>query len=58
MSQDLIAALLEHGEEHGCVHMTELHEIVHKLELDEEEVEALIERLESHSIELTDTARA
>jgi RNA polymerase primary sigma factor len=54
MSQDLIAALLEHGEEHGCVHMTELHEIVHKLELDEEEVEALIERLESHSIELTD----
>jgi RNA polymerase primary sigma factor len=54
MSQDLIAALLEHGEEHGCVHMTELHEIVQKLELDEEEVEALIERLESHSIELTD----
>jgi RNA polymerase primary sigma factor len=54
MSQDLIAALLEHGEEHGCVHMTELHEIVNKLELDEEEVEALIERLESHSIELTD----
>jgi RNA polymerase primary sigma factor len=54
MSQDLIAALLEHGEEHGCVHMTELHEIVQKLELDEEEVEALIERLETHSIELTD----
>ena len=54
MSQDLIAALLEHGEEHGCVHMTELHEIVQKLELDEEEVEALIDRLESHSIELTD----
>jgi RNA polymerase primary sigma factor len=54
MSQDLIASLLEHGEEHGCVHMTELHEIVQKLELDEEEVEALIERLESHSIELTD----
>jgi RNA polymerase primary sigma factor len=54
MSQDPISALVEHGEEHGCVHMTELHEIVQKLELDEEEVEALIERLESHSIELTD----
>ncbi|HXK15126.1 MAG TPA: sigma-70 family RNA polymerase sigma factor [Gaiellaceae bacterium] len=54
MSQDLIAVLIEHGEEHGCVHMTELHEIVQKLELEEEEVEALIERLESHSIELTD----
>ena len=54
MSHDLIAVLIEHGEEHGCVNMTELHEIVLKLELDEEEVEALIERLESHSIELTD----
>jgi RNA polymerase primary sigma factor len=54
MSQDLIAVLIEHGEEHGCVHMTELHEIVQKLELEEEEVEALIDRLESHSIELTD----
>ena len=54
MSQDLIAVLIEHGEEHGCVHMTELHEIVQKLELEDEEVEALIERLESHSIELTD----
>ncbi len=54
MSQDLIAVLIEHGEDHGCVHMTELHEIVQKLELEEEEVEALIERLESHSIELTD----
>jgi RNA polymerase primary sigma factor len=54
MSHDLIAVLIEHGEEHGCIHMTELHEIVQKLELEEEEVEALIERLESHSIELTD----
>jgi RNA polymerase primary sigma factor len=54
MSHDLIAVLIEHGEEHGCIHMTELHEVVQKLELEEEEVEALIERLESHSIELTD----
>jgi RNA polymerase primary sigma factor len=54
MSQDPIATLVEHGEEHGCVHMTELHEVVQKLELEDEEVEALIERLESHSIELTD----
>jgi len=54
MSHDLIAVLIEHGEEHGCIHMTELHEIVQKLELEEEEVEALIEQLESHSIELTD----
>jgi RNA polymerase primary sigma factor len=54
MSQDLIGALVEHGEEHGCVHMTELYEIVQKLELEEEEIEALLERLEAHSIDLTD----
>src|SRR5438270_14033453 len=54
MSQDPIAALVEHGEEHGCVHMTELYEIVQKLELEEEEIEALLERLEAHSIDLTD----
>ena len=54
MTIDPVTALVEHGEEHGCVHMTELHEIVGKLELEEEEVEALIERLESHGIELTD----
>jgi RNA polymerase primary sigma factor len=54
MSADPIAILLEHGEEHGCVHMTELHDIVQKLELEEHDVEALLERLESHGIELTD----
>src|SRR4051794_18874204 len=54
MSQDPIALLIEHGEEHGCVHMTELHEVVGKLELEEEDIESLLERLESHGIELTD----
>src|SRR4051812_44773111 len=54
MSTDPVAALVEHGEEHGCVHLTELHEVVARLELEEEDVDALIERLESHGIELTD----
>ncbi|HEX3807583.1 MAG TPA: sigma-70 family RNA polymerase sigma factor [Gaiellaceae bacterium] len=54
MAQDPIALLIEHGEEHGCVHLTELHETVAKLELEDEDVETLIERLESHGIELTD----
>ena len=54
MSADPIATLVEHGEEHGCVHMTELHEIVQKLELEEDDVESLLERLEAHGIELTD----
>jgi RNA polymerase primary sigma factor len=54
MTQDPIAVLVEHGEEHGCVHMTELYEIVQKLEMEEDDIENLLERLESHGIELTD----
>src|SRR5882762_4279981 len=54
MAYDPIALLVEHGEEHGCVHMTELYEIVQKVELEEEEMESLLERLESHGVELTD----
>src|SRR3982751_6866750 len=54
MAQDPIAVLVEHGEEHGCVHMTELYEIVAKLELEEEDIETLLERLDSHGVELTD----
>jgi RNA polymerase primary sigma factor len=54
MSQDPIAILIEHGEEHGCIHMTELNDVVQKLELEEDDIESLLERLESHSIELTD----
>src|SRR6476469_5377764 len=54
MSHDPIAILVEHGEEHGCVHMTELYEIVQRLELEEDDIEVLLERLESHGIDLTD----
>src|SRR3954467_12129381 len=54
MAQDPIAVLVEHGEEHGCVHMTELQEIVQKLELEEEDIETLLERLEAHGVDLTD----
>jgi RNA polymerase primary sigma factor len=54
MAHDPIAILVEHGEEHGCVHMTELYEIVQRLELEEDDIEVLLERLESHGIDLTD----
>ena len=54
MTQDLIATLIEHGDEHGCVHMTELYEVVAKLELEEDDLESLLERLENHGVELTD----
>ena len=54
MAQDLIAVLIEHGDEHGCVHMTELYEIVARLELEDDDLESLLERLESHGVDLTD----
>src|ERR671938_1775722 len=54
MAHDLIALLIEHGEEHGCVHMTELYEITARLELEEDDIETLLERLEQAGIELTD----
>jgi RNA polymerase primary sigma factor len=46
--------LLEHGETHGCVHLTELHDLVQKLQLEEEDVESLLERLDALGIEVTD----
>jgi RNA polymerase primary sigma factor len=54
MGQDQIELLIEHAEEHGCVNMSELHQATQRLELDEEELEALYERLEERGIELTD----
>jgi RNA polymerase primary sigma factor len=54
MAQDPIAFLIEHGEEHGCVHMTELYEIAGKLELEEDDMETLLERLEQAGIDVTD----
>ncbi len=54
MGHDVIAVIVEHGKEHGCVHMTELYEITQRLELEEPELEALFERLESHGIDVTD----
>jgi RNA polymerase primary sigma factor len=54
MSQDPIALLLEHGEEHGCVNMTELYEAIGRLELEDDDVERLLERLEHAGIDVTD----
>jgi RNA polymerase primary sigma factor len=45
---------MEHGEEHGCINMSAFHDVVVELELDEEDVSALYERIDEHGIELTD----
>jgi RNA polymerase primary sigma factor len=54
MSQDQLRALLEHGEEEGCINLSLFNELVQELELDEEEVSGLYEQLENQSITLTD----
>ena len=51
---DAVSVLLEHGEEHGCIHFTELDELVQRLELDEEELEAVLDRIETAGVELHD----
>ena len=56
---DAVSVLLEHGEEHGCIHFTELDELVQRLELDEEELEAVLDRIETRRrSRCTTTARA
>ncbi len=49
-----IDALLDRGEEQGCLHISELHEFVGLLELDEEGIEDLYDRIEERGIEVTD----
>ena len=52
--QEQLAALLERGEEEGCVNLSVFSELVQELELDEEEVGAIYELLEDRGIELSD----
>jgi RNA polymerase primary sigma factor len=51
---DQLAALMERGEEEGCIHLSALSELTQALELDEEEVAGLYEQLETRGIELSD----
>jgi len=54
VSHDSIEALVDHGDEHGCVNMTELYEVINRLDLEEEDSEALLERLHERGIDITD----
>src|ERR671916_2025020 len=45
-------ALVERGEEKGCVNLSELSELTH--ELSDEEAQALADRLEARGIDVTD----
>jgi RNA polymerase primary sigma factor len=54
MTHDQLRALLEAGEELGCVNMTAFTALVHELELEDEEVATLYEQLEERGIDVTD----
>ena len=54
MSYDQLRALMEHGEETGCVNLSAFTQLLTELELDDEEVQSLYQQLEDHGIELTD----
>jgi len=49
-----LAALVEQGEEQGCLNLSAFSELVQVLELDEEQVAGLYEQLEERGIELSD----
>jgi RNA polymerase primary sigma factor len=49
-----VEALLERGEESGCVNLSELAELVQELELPEDDAQVLQERIEARGLELSD----
>jgi RNA polymerase primary sigma factor len=53
-AQAQIEALFDRGEEQGCVNLSEFHQLVAALELDDDEADALYERLEERGIDVTD----
>jgi RNA polymerase primary sigma factor len=54
MSYEQLRALMEHGEEMGCINMSAFNTLVQELELDDEELNGLYEQIEERGIELTD----
>ncbi|MDQ4041652.1 MAG: sigma-70 family RNA polymerase sigma factor, partial [Actinomycetota bacterium] len=52
--EDEIAALVERGEERGCVEVSELDELARRLELSTDEVEEVEERLDAQGVEVRD----
>jgi RNA polymerase primary sigma factor len=49
-----IGALIERGEEAGCINLSEFNELTQALSLDEEHVDAFYEQIESSGIEISD----
>jgi RNA polymerase primary sigma factor len=54
MTHDQLRALMEHGEEVGCVNLSAFTQILTELEIDDDEVQSIYEQLEDRGIDLTD----
>jgi RNA polymerase primary sigma factor len=54
MAQTEVTAIIERGEEQGCLNLSEFSEFLQEAELEDEERERLYEQLEERGIELTD----
>src|ERR687892_2515984 len=54
MTQPEMSALLAKGEETGCVELSELNELVERLELPDAEVERLYQEAQDRDIEISD----
>jgi RNA polymerase primary sigma factor len=54
LAQPEIEALLERGEEMGCLNLSEVDDLAKRLEFDDDELDALHERIDSRGIDLTD----
>jgi RNA polymerase primary sigma factor len=49
-----IAAMMQLGDESGCIELSEVNELVEALDLDEEQVASLFEEIEGRGVELSD----
>jgi RNA polymerase primary sigma factor len=54
LAQPEIEALLERGEEMGCLHLSEVDDLAKRFEFEDEDLDALHERIDARGIDLTD----
>jgi RNA polymerase primary sigma factor len=53
-TEQQLRALMEHGEEMGCINMSLFTKVVQELDLDDDELNGLYEQIETRGIDLTD----
>jgi RNA polymerase primary sigma factor len=54
VAEDRLRAMVDQGEEQGCINLSALTELTSELELDDERLEALYAQLDERGVELTD----